>query len=1561
MAPLPEAVRCPDCGTELPSDPEVRGLCPQCLLSLALGASSSDGDALATLDRPSPGRVLGDRYQVREILGRGGMGEVFRAFDLKLRVEVALKAVRAEKVESERAREMLRGEVRSAREVLSPNVCRIFDLVEEDGQELVSMEYVDGTTLGEMLKERGPLALQEAREVASQFLSGLEAIHQAGLVHRDFKPENVMLTRAGRVVVMDFGLAKARTERGTGTIAGTPAYMAPEQARGEAVDARADVYSAGVVLAEMLSVGGAGSTEARQALWRAVRQLPPAVPDGPWAPVLRQALAANPEDRLGSARALAHALEEATQRLPGFETKRPYPGLASFTEEDAEFFFGREAEVEAVWKKLKRPRMLALIAPSGAGKSSFLRAGLLPTLPKGWKALIATPGNRPFQALAHALAPAFAGDAQAFQALLRFEEADTAVSLLQRFRQRHEQALVVLDQFEELFTLSPPAVQEAFSGLLGRLVLEADLHVILSLRDDFLFRCQDHAALVPAFSDLTPLPALGSSALRRALVQPALACGYRFEDEALVDEMLAEVRKEKGALPLIAFAASRLWEARDREKGLLTREAYQEIGGVAGALAQHGDATLERIGTQRTPLVREIFRNLVTAQGTRAVREREELLSAFGSSGSPAAGTAGPDATGAGSGAGSKPDTDVSADGVRSEARTWTRGQADEVLNALVDARLLTSYERAGDGGESHQEVEIIHESLLQAWPRLVRWQTQDADGAQLRDQLRQAAQLWNERGRTDDLLWSGQAYRDFAVWRERYPAPLAAGEESFARATEAHATRRRRRRRAAGAALVSAAAIVAIITSVLWQRADSSRRRAEAQTRQREAAELLALGRLRLDEHPTGALAHAIASLERADNTPARRFAMEALWRGPTLHVLEAAAGPTSVAWSSDGRWLALGGPGGIAVLDRDTGTRRLLTSLGQGPVGFSNDGTRLLTRQAGAAPILHLWAVPEGKLLESWPAVPGRAPVLFDRRLLTFDFGEETKDKRRTAIVQERSIDGGTERTLGHWETHGLIDFGLDPGGEWVISLQDGRLLRQRLDALDGPPRVLGPAEGDTSVWHEWADRIVTSDASGRVRLWSTISGRVERTLRSPAGADHVALDPRGRFLATAPGGGPLPPRSFLLFDLESPRAAEPALLVQKERDWLSSMAFHPHGQWLASGQSGTLLLWNLAAKRSLALRGQKGVNIAVAFAPDGRLVSTSDEDVVRIWRLSPEANEPMHVLLSEKQQALAPPARLGAHLDVDAGGRFAVVVKRFRGEWVVVPLDGSPARVYRAARGRGNPVLEAPRIDPAGQRIASSYFELGNLDQGSIRVLDLATGEERALRPSTTAETCVGLVAQYRAPGSSVWLPDGRLVTDGATGLRVWDVADGSSRQVRPCRPGYSGEAAIRSTPDSRAVVALVFRPGPASTGSASDLSVTDLATGASRGIASHGGRLQSFTLDPTGTTLVSGDADGLVRVGPLSGEGEPHLLYGHSRSVTSVAVSPDGRWIASGSDDDTIRLWPMPEGPPLHTLPYDALLAKLRSLTNLRVVPDAASATGYKLEPGPFPGWAKPPEW
>ena len=357
----------------------------------------------------------------------------------------------------------------------------------------------------------------------------------------------------------------------------------------------------------------------------------------------------------------------------------PYPGLSPFAEADADRFFGREAEVEALWEKIRRQKLLAVIGPSGVGKTSLLRAGLIPHRPSGWAAVACAPGGHPFVALGQALAPMLAADAEAMAELfggvsdaVQGEEPDRLVSALSRWRRRHAEALLVLDQFEELFTLNVPEVQARFARLLGRLVEESGLRVLLGLRDDFFMRCGEHPALAPVFDDVTPLLPPSPEGLKRALREPAARQGVRFEDESLVEEMTAAVSAERGALPLLAFAASRLWEERDRERRLLTREAYERIGGMAGALAQHAEATLQRLGTGREPIVRELLRNLVTAEGTRASRARAELLSVF-------------------------------ADGA---------AEAEGVLDALVASRLLTEYDapdsRAGrearDAGLEHPE-----------------------------------------------------------------------------------------------------------------------------------------------------------------------------------------------------------------------------------------------------------------------------------------------------------------------------------------------------------------------------------------------------------------------------------------------------------------------------------------------------------------------------------------------------------------------------------------------------------------------------------------------------------------------------------------------------------------------------------------------------------------------------------------------------------------------------------------------------------------------------------------
>ena len=503
------------------------------------------------------------------------------------------------------------------------------------------------------------------------------------------------------------------------------------------------------------------------------------------------------------------------------EESNPYPGLAAFTETDAGRFFGREAETAALWRRITSRRLLAVIGPSGVGKSSLLRAGVAARAPPGWRVVVCTPGETPLLSLARALAPDHAGDPAAMARLLGFDDADTALAVVSRWRGGFDEAVLVVDQFEELFTLSPPEVRERFIALLRRLVDAADVHVVLAMRDDFLHHCQRYPQIAPIFEALTPLGPPSAEGLRRALTEPAARQLHRFESELLVDRMIAEVEGERGALPLLAFAVRRLWEERDRERRLLTEAAHERIGGVAGALARHADATLERIGPERLPIVRELFRNLVTGEGTRAVREVDELLSVFDSQPTPLSSRArrpqagpppllsrarrpgaGPpplSSQATGSGAGPPPLSSRASDGPegRRESRdpprspVWRpdrdgdrssgdpstrslrslaqddkggggRQAAAEVLHELIDARLLTGYRDQGDDERPTRRVEIIHESLLGSWPRLVRWHTQDADGARLRDELRQAARLWDDHDRASDYLWTGTAFREF-------------------------------------------------------------------------------------------------------------------------------------------------------------------------------------------------------------------------------------------------------------------------------------------------------------------------------------------------------------------------------------------------------------------------------------------------------------------------------------------------------------------------------------------------------------------------------------------------------------------------------------------------------------------------------------------------------------------------------------------------------------------------------------------------------------------------------
>ena len=199
-----------------------------------------------------PGAMLGERYRIVGLLGRGGMGEVYRADDLKLGQAVALKFVPKAVSGDESMLARFHAEVRLARQVSHPNVCHIYDIGEVEGRHFLSMEYVDGEDLASLLKRIGHLPVDKTVDIARQLCAGLHAAHEKGVLHRDLKPANVMLDGRGRVRITDFGLAIAAEEAANvGELSGTPAYMAPEQLAGKPASVRSDLYALGLVLYEV--------------------------------------------------------------------------------------------------------------------------------------------------------------------------------------------------------------------------------------------------------------------------------------------------------------------------------------------------------------------------------------------------------------------------------------------------------------------------------------------------------------------------------------------------------------------------------------------------------------------------------------------------------------------------------------------------------------------------------------------------------------------------------------------------------------------------------------------------------------------------------------------------------------------------------------------------------------------------------------------------------------------------------------------------------------------------------------------------------------------------------------------------------------------------------------------------------------------------------------------------------------------------------------------------------------------------------------------------------------
>jgi serine/threonine protein kinase len=790
----------------------------------------------------APGSMVGQYELIRE-LGRGGMGVVYLARDPRLGRRVALKLLQT--VDPEWTRRFLI-EARATAQFNHENIVVIHEVGVHEESPFMVLEYLQGQTLASLLGS-GALQLKRAVEIMVSVLRALSSAQELGIVHRDLKPENIFLTDSGIVKVLDFGIAKVlRGDQGADVLdrsvgpesarfggdankssfAGTLAYMSPEQwETRQDIDHRSDIWAVGVILFEMLA-GRRPFAAVDFGLYHEVANLDAPAPSlADAAPELPRELCAavdrclrkRRDERYRSARELLQDLEPF---LPGrFQPwrlfdRRPYTGLRAFQEDDAALFFGRSREIAAFVSRIHEWPLSAIVGPSGVGKSSFVRAGVVPALRSfgvEWQVLVTRPGRQPLLALANQLAPLVGAagtsrDAQAqHQNLgirLAHEPGYLGTALRAAHRETGQKFVIFVDQFEELYTLCPDPVQRRiFAQCLAGAADDATapVRVIVSLRSDFLGRVGEDAHFMSEISKgLFFLGTPGPEGLREALVSPAEMVDYRFESEDMVREMLTSLEKTPGALPLLQFTAAELWEHKDDKRKLLTVESYRAMGGIAGALASHADRVVEKLTPEGRALCRTVCLQLVTAERTRAIREVEELRQL--ANGAP---------------------------------------EFDEVLSQMVESRLLVVQTGGGSGGAT---VEIVHESLIEAWLTLRRWLEESHEDSMFLEQLRAAARQWEAKRRDSGLLWGGEMAEELERFQRRHKRELPEVVRDFVRATEAARVRRAGRKRrlmiAAAVTLTGLLAAASVALVVVSDARTTAERNAEEATAARRDAQ---------------------------------------------------------------------------------------------------------------------------------------------------------------------------------------------------------------------------------------------------------------------------------------------------------------------------------------------------------------------------------------------------------------------------------------------------------------------------------------------------------------------------------------------------------------------------------------------------------------------------------------------------------------------------------------------------------------------------------------------------
>ena len=627
------------------------------LVFVGLPADFPDLRVEADLDLDSRSGLMSlPGYEVRDRLGEGAFGVVWRAYQPSVGREVAIKVIKPEFAADPSFVRRFEAEARTIARIAHPHIVPLIDFWRAADTTYLVLGLLPGGSLDDAMRGTR-LDASTSRRILAQLASALDHAHSQGIAHGDLKPANVLLDGAGNAYLSDFGIAaRLINSEILRSVSSASQYRAPEE-----------------------PVTGPTPAADRYALGTLARQLLGQSPD--LEPVLARATAANPADRYESAVAFVREVEstmggDATEVEEATVSRNPYKGLRPFDEGDAADFYGRNDLVSAIFTALRRHRFVAVVGPSGSGKSSVVRAGVVPRLASGEvdgleRSLVITltPGPSPVDALFRALAAA--DDPHS--------SSPKIANLVGRLALDGEPVLVV-DQFEEIYTLvDDPETQSLFIDLLVE-VMNNGGRVLATLRADFYDRPLGDERIAPLIRDgqVTVLPPTRDE-LIEMVTAPARAVGLRWEP-GLPQRIVEDVAHQPGGLPLLQYALTELVERRAGD--LLTSTDYQRIGEVTGALANRAEAIFAGLGPSRQFAARQIMLRLVTVDedtdDTRRRVRRGELES-----------------------------LDISS------------SDLDYVLHLFTSERLLLADR---DPVSRAPTVEVSHEALLREWPRLRYW-----------------------------------------------------------------------------------------------------------------------------------------------------------------------------------------------------------------------------------------------------------------------------------------------------------------------------------------------------------------------------------------------------------------------------------------------------------------------------------------------------------------------------------------------------------------------------------------------------------------------------------------------------------------------------------------------------------------------------------------------------------------------------------------------------------------------------------------------------------------------